>query len=409
MLKSIFICLLVISISSANTEIKFENFRIYKSLNHKSILNQNNEVLNLRDQNEINKINFKYDDFGIFLSTSIGTYQDSNGKLTLSEVNILESYYQRDLFDNHQIAFGNRIFNWGVANVFNPAAYLNTNLSPIEKKDTVSQYSGKYFINWNYYLNDFDISLVVSPKMKIKKDSIDYQYSDYLIKYSTIFNSSDLELITGLLKEKEIVFGVIQSSTLHNNLKFYSEQSITTNTSLMKHEVLLNDDLNKLYTEDPYVYENVGMTYQGVYGFEFTTLIDLIFVYEYYYNGKGFSSDEWDVLMNYSDSLKNMRNNAFIPEDAIKGSFQYLAYSLNNRRHYSSLSILYNFKDINSRFTQMLNIEDFSGVSIFNLNYNSNEYLSLNAGGQYFFGDKKSDYGSLFETYNLSTGIVLKW
>ncbi|MBL1213352.1 MAG: hypothetical protein HND52_08345 [Ignavibacteriae bacterium] len=249
---------------------------------------------------------------------------------------LIDRLYLKQGFSFGNIIIGRQRISWGSGRIWNPTDLFNpnnpANFSKIEK-------DGADAISANYYIGNFtDLNIVFNPKEKIKE-------SNFAARFRTNIEEYDLSLIAGRF-QKRIIAGWDFAGNLF--------------TAGFRGEGIFSFDEENL--SDNFAKFIVGLDYQ--FTPKFYTLL------EYHFNGEGKTNKmNYELQKLAAGEILNLNKNYF----NLSANYQYtplLLFSLSN----------------------MININDGSGLISLSANYSVTSDFYIYAGSQITFGEDFTEY-----------------
>ncbi len=257
-------------------------------------------------------------------------------KKNYSLIHFIDRFYFRQGFDFGSVEIGRQRISWGTGRIWNPTDLFN----PINPATYYKlEKDGADVISLRYIFGNFtDLNIVYNPQGKINN-------SNYGFRFRTNFDTYDFSLVGGYFDQR-IVAGCDFAGNFFE-AGVHGEGIISMN----------KNNISKNFAK--FI---IGADYQ------FTPL--LYGLVEYHYNGEG---------------KTNKFNYEF--DRLLKGEI------LNLNRNYLAETISYQVTPLfTTSLTNITDLNDGSGYFSLTGNYSVTENFYMNAGTQFTFGDKFSEY-----------------
>ena len=376
----------------------------YNKINQASFLNPRNDILELPRSDSMLQIKF---DLRSWFGESLGFYLKDRASYPVgkdkSELdNILDEVYL-ELNSSESLFFniGKQNITEGVGYAWNPTDFMARFEEIDQGEDTREKRGdreGVVCLRGEYFLPYITLTVVASPKIESWGQKDDARA---LVKVYSLMRNLDFSLIAYAEEKKRPKLGLNFSSTIGESLEVHSEASLQKGTYRYY--------LNQL---DPGYYEFIQKKRESeelypkvLVGGQYTFLDNTNLVLEYYHNQEGYSSSEW---RDYFEYLK-------LSGERYEDDSLYLSYLLMGNAYFNLANFRQNYLFLRLNRPNVMDLFEISSNNIYNLDdasllmnvkidYEGMRDLSLYVLGNFFFGDRDTEFGMFYQSRTFSAG-----
>ncbi len=317
---------------------------------------------------------------------------------------------QLDWYVNDNLIFsgGVGLQHWGPGYIWNPANPFQDREINVEDRVISYKRNGNVFAALEWIDDSGWSATAYYVRHKLRDpfygDNVPYENA-FAIKFNQQFNNSDLTL-TYARQEKMDFFGSSFSITVGNQLELHSELSVRNRrfTQLAQRVAVSPvDDIFVLQRNETHDWHA-----QFLMGGQYTTESQINFIFEYFYNGEGYSNSEYDTL---EQGAKHSSQQLASPFSAAAAGFLGNTNSMLGRmkQHYlfARISDTQLADDMEGKLFFRYGLQDASIVVGGLLSYDIVDGISLSAGGQYFGQVSGSETAEIPFRFILNAGITI--
>lgn len=408
-----------------------KNEASYRKLSNKSLLNPNNEVLNLEKGYNLTSFNLFCDadwENKIKGHLNLHAFYDTQEGDSISDVkvNINELFFNFFLGERLELDLGKEIIEWGTGYAWNPTAVISPLKNPKDPRDRLEALSGLEMVKLNLFLGGFTITGVALPELDFPRE---YAYlprwksTEWAGKVYKLVEDIDLSFVAFGGGGSKSVLGMNFSRVLGNNLEVHGEiagKEGSENFYLEKksEEYSVNGTLvPRVYEYSQSRKDEKKIYSQYVLGSQYTFQNGINLAIEYFHNNEGYNNKEWSEIIEFlkysnqalNDDRYNLQNGENMGNIYLSRTNGYLNSLTGVRRNYLFLrgyipSIL---RHSDTEIILLNSLDDGSSVIIPTLSYEPLGYLSLYLLMNIFLGRGESEFGILHENYTVNLGLKL--
>jgi hypothetical protein len=403
----------------------------YRKLSNESLLNPNNEILDLERGHNLTSFNLSCDadwknkirghlNLHAFYDTQEG------GSIKDVKVNMNELFFNFFLGERLELDLGKEIIRWGTGYAWNPTGLISPLKDCRDPTDRLEMSKGLEMVKLNLFLGGVTITGVALPELDFPREQAylpRWKRTDWAGKIYKLVKDVDLSLVAFGGGESKTVLGMSFSRVLGNNLELHGEiagKQGSENFYLEKksEEYAVSGTLfPRIYEYSKSRIDEKKIYSQYVLGSQYTFQNGINLALEYFHNGEGYNNEEWsDIIefLRYSNQALNddrytLENGENAGKIYLVGANGYLNSLTGVRRNYLFLRgyIPSVFRHSDLEIILVNSLDDGSFVIIPTLSYEPLGYLSFYLLTNIFLGDGESEFGILYENYTVDLGVNL--
>lgn len=305
-------------------------------------------------------------------------------------VNLLEGYGKYEFNSNWNLLAGKKLYEWGKAYIFNPVSYAGRTK---DVNDIDASLEGYYSTSLQYnksfsssILSNFSNETVFLPVYKEINSNYSGGDKHWLLNhlYFLVLNT-DIHIFINIAQDHDFSLGFAAAYNILTNWEIHGELAYLPqiNSTVIGSNTMLN--LN-----------NKSDIIQTIIGTRYLTEFDATFYLEYLYIGNGYNQKEMDFWY-------TVANNALASEDTqhINSIRKYWFENLSKQflmQNYLFFKVQYpepfNLLYFTPSLYILLNIDDKSFMTGFDMNYKRFENINFNFKLVGLYGDVLSEFGS---------------
>jgi len=408
-----------------------KNEAIYRELSNKSLLNPNNEILDLERGHNLISFNLFCDaDWKNKIKGHLNLhafYDTQEGDSVRDvEVNINELFFNFFLGERLELDLGKEIIRWGTGYAWNPTGLISPLKDSRDPTDRLEMSEGLEMVKLNLFLGGFTITGVALPELDFPREQAylpRWQRTDWAGKIYKLVKDVDLSLVAFGGGESKTVLGMSFSRVLGNNLELHGEiagKQGSENFYLGKksEEYTISGTLvprvyeySQSRTDEKKIYSKYVM------GSQYTFQNGINLALEYFHNDEGYNNEEWSEIIEFlkysnqalNDDRYDLGNGQNMGNIYLSNANGHLNSLTGVRRNYLFLRsyIPTIFRCGNLEIIMVNSLDDGSSVIIPTLSYEPLGYLSLYLLMNIFLGNGESEFGILYENYTVNLGLKL--
>jgi len=256
---------------------------------------------------------YRTGDLGFVLKTHATYYSDANAQFDL-----FESYGSFNPSLNVTLQSGKLMYSWGKGYAFNPVGFVNSVKDP--ENPELAQ-AGLLSANVEYIksfesdvLQSFAMMFVVIPSSELLNSRYgDVEKTDIALKTYFLLWDTDIDVMAYYSKDKPKRYGIDFARNLKENFEIHGEVSLNLNSQRYS---IVNDSIN-FSSADNYSY---------LYGARYLSETNVTIIAEYYHNGLGLTTSEYQLYGNYLQK-RTVNNNPLAIQQALGISQTYFRSS----------------------------------------------------------------------------------
>lgn len=408
-----------------------KNEASYRKLSNKSLLNPNNEILDLER-------GYNFTSFNLFCDAdwknkikghlNLHAFYDTQEGDSIRDVkvNINELFFNFFLGERLELDLGKEIIKWGTGYAWNPTAVISPLKNSQDAQDRLERLSGLEMVKLNLFLGGFTITGVALPELDFPREQAylpRWKSTEWAGKIYRLIKDVDLSLVVFGSKDSKTVVGMNFSRVLGNNLELHGEMASkegSENFYLEKksEEYTVNGKLvPRVYEYSQSRKDERKIYSQYVLGSQYTFQNGINLALEYFHNDEGYNNRQWSEIIEFlkysnqalNDDQYTLENGENMGNIYLSGANGYLNSLTGVRRNYLFLRgyIPGIFRQSNLEIILLNSLDDGSSVIIPTLSYEPLGYLSLYLLTNIFLGDGESEFGILYENYTVNLGVKL--
>ncbi len=393
--------------------IKLQNESAYSGRNNKSLLNPDNNFAS--EKNYYNRAVSDLDAklflgkyFDLSLRDQVAWLWQEKEKFdeTGTKNYLQELFLTARIYDTLIIDAGRENVISGVAYGWNPTDYMiyasiSANPDPRSIRD---QRLGAYLVKTSLFFKSGQVSALYAPKIEDVDTNKEVRQL-YKITAQP-FDNTMLELL--YFRQNRNSFGSNLEITVSDDLIIHFEGSAAKGSDVV---IIGKNEIDGYGNSYEFINRGDSLYVKSVAGINYTFPDLHSMIVEFYYNGEGYSKQEWsDLFSMLEDSGARYDSNIYEVSPGINPYNIYLS-AANKMANLSRMSRYYLFVRLSKQniFTENLNYALFSFINLYDksifLNFNP-EYSFLNnfrTGiiASYYAGKKKSEFGMSPDKYTV--------
>jgi hypothetical protein len=384
----------------------------YFDVRNDNWLNPENEILNLPDWSgriyPRVKFDLHYKNVKFITQTRPTAFFIENkieGKFITDE-----AYLDVGAGEGNFFYLGKRNIRDGVAYGANPTDFLGeqkaVDFTKREEERRVER-KGNYLVGGDVFLKNITLTAIFAPRDEDWQDEQDRTLLKANYFAEVINTDMSLHLFNGDIPG----IGANVSSTVGDNLVLHTEFAFREGSDTKKDISVVSTGPPRMYlvkdlNDQDSVYLNLVVGGSYTFG-DGTNLIA-----EYFYNGDGYNSSEWDeftdmVKYNYDAYKSGMFGG--LPKGNLAGANTRIVNFREMRRNYlfARLSNSTWIENLDGQLVFTLNADDMSFLTFLSLDYTIGTNLMLGLASTIFSGDSDSEFGMSYAKSQVS--LVLKY
>ncbi len=379
------------------------NFKYAKE--NKSLFNPHGELFSHKDYNEFIKLNQNVQYVGFTFDWALSSRTNSF-KNHENDISYREFYYEKSISDNMDFTIGRKLFRQGTGYFENPSAFLNTKKEAGDVSDQLKNSVGRDILAIYYFFENSDLEIVYSPNYTVHQWNLQIIEHEIISKYYLLLLNADISLSYNYRSNQSNKIGLSTAYTVNDALEVHGEYSAQKGTEKLYHTNGNNNTFN-IYSKSPYrKLRGKEWIQKLLFGINYTTPFNTFIIAEYTFDGSKLSKDEWQNLIGYRTFLIQQMKQPGLKIPAAN-NIKWIAQSLNQQKEHLYYRVSQTINDLELSFIAIHNLYDSSAIFIHNLDYNfgllKGSLQILN-----FMGNRQSDYGSLFTSYEISLRLSMR-
>lgn len=333
------------------------------------------------------------------------TSQTKSFKNQQSDISIREFYFERPLSDNMDFTVGRKLIRQGTGYFKNPASFLNIKKEAGDISDQLKNNVGRDILAVNYFYEESDLEIVYSPLYDVLNWKAQLIEHELTLKYYLLMWEADISFIYNYRSKQSDRAGFFTAYTVNDALEIHGEYSLQKGTEQLYH--LNSRALNySIYSNSPYR-ELRGNEWINklLVGINYTTPFNTFLIAEYIYDGSKLSKTEWQHLMGYRAFLLQQFEQPAL-KTAAGNNIKWVAKSLNQQKEHFFYRLSQTITNTELSFIAIHNLYDTSAIFVATIDYNFG-FMKSSVQAIKFNGNKQSDFGSLFNSYEFSLRLSL--
>lgn len=381
----------------------------HSGINDRSKFNLNNAIFNLKNSQEISKLNQSLSFRGLTLDYNIlahsRAFRDAKFDLVLREL-----YWQASLTDHLELAIGKQLFRWGTGFYKNPAAFADAPKRADDISDRLRNQQGRDSILLSLFWGSSDFHVLYLPDYSANKTGLTFHHHEVIFRYYVLLGNMDITALYDYRSGARNRLGLTYAYAVNDFLALQAEWSIQKGSNRLFHRNTRKGQPWRFYETSPYTLTPLnGYLTKFLAGFSYTTAFRLNVIMEYVYDGEALDGSQWRNLTQYSDWLATMSQDPNLAGPA-SDNLKWVALSLNQQRHYLFYRVSYPISQrMSLEWIGISNLNDGSSVFILVNQLSLFRNLELNLRTNYFAGSTGSDFGSLFRKWEIRGGFNLSF
>ncbi len=410
---------------SADYSLTLINEAIAFSLNPRSALNSNNEILKLplfSNQLKVKpelRFQGRKGDLTLFAA---GRYQAHLTSRDDSHMVFLdEGFINLNLGDQLALVIGRQKIDWGSGYAWNPFNVFN---SPNRRQRDGFERQGIDLVKVHWSAGNFGLTgLLASNRFLREEDSVRARETRAGVKIDYLVGGYDLSVLISKSDRDDGLLAAYLTKVIGRSLELHSEAVIQNGNQI----VLLAEEtgsgsspLARRFSLVPSSSAGTDTAAKFLIGGQYTFATNTNIVVEYFYNGLGFDQREWDrfaLALGTSESLRRLHDAAF---DSVAGDNPFLSFvdearsfALKRlaelRRHYLFLRAVQNLnrEKIEVEINNIINLQDGSLLVSSSFKYKLRNNLNLGFYLEYYRGSRTSEFGNFL--YGSNFRPLVEW
>ena len=339
----------------------------------------------------------------------LGSLKYENNKWDKT-IDIKQFYCQKDLSSKLLLMTGRAILRWGTGYAFNPTDVVapDKRLNDPENREKLAR--GNDLVKLEYFGGSFSFAFCYLTTINMESSFSKWESRLAFRFYQNLYGI-DISLIGCLDKEESPIWGCNFSAVIGDRLEVHGELSAQKGSYTCYHKTVQQD--SRLFYENPlsdFRRNENNYYYRCLSGFQYTFSKNIFWIAEYYHQDQGYSSDEWESLMDQQKYVQSRLNPPYEESAEVN-----LLWSLNIFSAKGAMKdYLLNYiqicvnRNLELKSTCLLNLGDFSYVFIPELNIQIGNHFTFYERNYIFQGKRKTEFGEFFQSFSLEIGIQVK-
>jgi hypothetical protein len=223
-----------------------------------------------------------------------------HGKSNTDRLRLKELYANFSLNSHWDVAAGKRILKWGTGYAWTPTGFLDPPRDPRDPTDRLNQYEGRESIEARATYGNHNLTGVFSSPQLFSHLKTRRGDNQWAFKYNALMHGLDYSLVAsfgGIHSPNR--YGMNATYVIGKALEIHGEAAAQRGSRLLYPLAIAEEDPAKTYLQPPYarLKEHDGRIYlKTLLGINYTFSSGWNLVAEYYRDGTGLDSSEWQKL-----------------------------------------------------------------------------------------------------------------
>lgn len=394
----------------------------YHAINQRSLYNPKNALLDLYDRSNLMTLELNADaDFSstMALRSSVqGTLKSE--RQTERDALLRELYFSLSLISDLEIVAGRRILKWGTGYAYNPSGVVEPHRDPADPTDRLRRYRGLDLLQVDWFRGASALTLVYLNTLDTGGQWHFAGDHRLAARLSTLWRGFDVALIGFWERTRHAKMGANFTKVFGDALEIHGEFLGQQGRDELVHLISQVASPDTIFRSYPFASGRDASEFFAKFlvGFQYTFRNDYNLAMEYYHNGQGMESGDWQRFLNYlSFANSQLDDPRWIGSQGNLAAANLLwstgALSPTGSTRDYGFARLYAPRIASDRLSAdiiaVMNLQDCSMVLIPSSSFYLGRQVSAYLRWSGYVGRRQSEFGGLLEKYSIHLGLSFKF